>query len=211
MLDPQQLLQQFVAEYGRDPAADPRAYLARADEADRAELAALIDRFLLGVPRRIWDPRAFEGSLAKRAVAAAAEADAASSAAWPELLPELRDEAQLTRRTVVERLALALGAADRQERVGSYYHRMERGQLAPAGVSDRVLTALAGILGSTTEALRRAGEAAGGSEGPGGEIFARLGRPSELRPSRSSDAEPARDVDAADPPDDLDRLFLGDG
>jgi hypothetical protein len=209
MPDPQQLLQLFVAEYGRDPAADPRTYLARADETDRAALAALIDRFLLDAPRRTWDPRAFEGSLAERAVTAAA--DAATSAAWPELLPELRDEAQLTRRTVVERLALALGAADRQERVGSYYHRMERGQLAPAGVSDRVLAALAGILGSTTEALRRAGEAAGGSEGPGGEVFARLGKPSELRPSHSSDAEVTRDIDAAGPPDDLDRLFLGDG
>lgn len=207
MSDPQSLFQRFVEAYRRDPGTDPRDYLSQAEGADRDELGALIDRFLLSAPRRRWDPSEFPGSIAERAVeAAAAESRAA---AWPELLPELRNKARLTRRSVVERLAVALGAGDSQDRVGAYYHRMERGQLPPEGVSDRVLDALAGILDSTTAALRRAGEAAAGGEGPGGEVFARVGRPVDLSASEDADEVALSEGGSSQAPDDLDRLFIG--
>lgn len=207
MSDPQSLFQGFVEAYRHDPGTDPRDYLSQVEGADRDELGALIDRFLLSAPRRPWDPAAFPGSIAERAASAVAEE--AVPAGWPELLPELRNKARLTRRSVVERLAFALGAGDSQDRVGAYYHRMERGQLPPGGVSDRVLDALAGILDSTTGALRRAGEAAAGGEGPGGEVFARVGKPADLPAADDADEVVLSEGDSSGAPDDLDRLFIG--
>lgn len=207
MSDPQSLFQRFVEAYRCDPGADPRVYLSEAEGADRHELETLIDRFLLSAPRRPWDPAAFPGSIAERATAAVAAEEPAIG--WPELLPELRNKARLTRRSVVERLAAALGAGASQDRVGAYYHRMERGQLPPDGVSDRVLDALAGILDSTTGVLRRAGEAAAGGEGAGGEVFARVGRPADLGAPEDADEVGLPEGDSSREPDDLDRLFIG--
>lgn len=207
MSDPHSLFHRFVEDYRRDPEADPRDYLGQVEGADRDELGALIDRFLLSAPRRPWDPAAFPGSIADRAAAAVAEE--AVPAGWPELLPELRNKARLTRRSVVERLASALGAGDNQDRVGAYYHRMEQGRLPPEGVSDRVLTALAGILDSTAAVLRRAGEAGAGGGVPGGEVFARIGKPTVLPGSDAGDALALPEGDTSEPPDDLDRLFIG--
>lgn len=209
MSDPQSLFQGFAEAYRRDPATDPWDYLGQVEGTDREELAALIDRFLLSTPRRPWDPAAFSGSIAERVTASVAAEPV--PAGWPELLPELRNTARLTRRSVVEGLAAALGAGDRQDRVGAYYHRMEHGQLPPEGVSDRVLDALAGILGSTTGALRRAGEAAAGGEGPGGEVFARVGEPADVPAPDTGDEVARSEGDSPGPLDDLDRLFVGGG
>ena len=45
-----------------------------------------------------------------------------------------RAKAQLKRSDLVARLAAALGAQDKQAKVGSYYHEMERGLLPSEGV-----------------------------------------------------------------------------
>ena len=63
----------------------------------------------------------------------------------------------LKRADLVERLAAALGAPDKQDKVGFYYHEMEQGLLPSEGVNDKVLEALGTILGQSAEALRQAG------------------------------------------------------
>jgi hypothetical protein len=153
-------------------------------------------------PRGRWDPEAFKGSLAERAIEAA-EADDG----WSAVLPRLRDEAKLKRATVVERLAEALGFADQRDRVAAYYHQMEQGRLPSDGVSARGLEALASILGTTAGALRKSGEAAPSPRQAGGEVFARGGAPDAM-------ASPASPGDGDDRsrlavPDELDRLFIG--
>jgi hypothetical protein len=218
--DPQQLFREFADRYAAEESADPREYLARAEGTDREELRALIDGFLERAPRREWDAAAFRGSMAERAVERAgeaeeeaAEAGAAAApepaGAWPEVLPELRHRARLKRSEVVERLAAALGFSDREARVGEYYHRMEQGLLTPSGVSSRVLEALGGIVGASAEALRGAGEM-GEAGAAGGEVFARVGGPTD---QASPDVAGEVDASAADatpaPPDELDRLFTG--
>jgi hypothetical protein len=78
---------------------------------------------------------------------------------WVTVLPRARNDAQLPRETLVARLAQALGVAGREQKVATYYHRMETGRLASEGVSSRVLEALSQIVGVPVERLRAAGQA----------------------------------------------------
>ena len=213
MSDPQQLFRQFADAYDRDGSADPRAYLARTQGLDREELGALIEGFLERAPRRQWDAAAFSGSVAEQAITrAAAQAESPVGEAargWPEILPSLRTQARLKRRTLVQRLSAALGFADQEERVAAYYHRMEQGQLAPSGVSTRVLEALSEIVGTSVESLRRAGEAGELAGEAGGEVFARVGAPADASSSPTSIAVRSASIEQAEPPDELDLLFIG--
>ncbi|HSI80255.1 MAG TPA: hypothetical protein VK919_06340, partial [Solirubrobacterales bacterium] len=159
MPDLDRLLDEFVAEHraGADP--DPRRFLAGLEGADRAELESLIDAYLARAPRREWDPEAFAASPAREAADAAVRSLAGASGAWPVLLPRLRARARLRRDELIARLADDLGVGERADKVAAYYHRMEQGSLPAAGVSRRVLDALAAIVGAGAETLRRAGEA----------------------------------------------------
>ena len=118
------------------------------------------------------------------AVADALERSLGASGTWPALLPRLRDRAQLRRAEVVARLACALGVGDREARVAAYYHAMEQGTLPASGVSDRVLEALARIVGSSASALRAAGASMSGVAWRSGEAFARVATPPPNWPRR---------------------------
>jgi hypothetical protein len=144
-----ELFERFRATGG-----DPRHFLDQLSGADRRELEALIFAHLerADTPE---DVDRFRASPAGARLRAAVDARVAET--WPELLPHLRNEAEITRATLVQRLAAALGVGDREPKVGSYYHRMETGDLEPSGVSDRVLEALAAIVGASAERLRAAG------------------------------------------------------
>jgi hypothetical protein len=210
------LFEEFAERYRREGSADPREYFDQLDDpADRAELGVRIDAFLERAPRRRWDAARFAGSVAEKAVHAATEgpgaADSEVADGWPEVLPALRTKARLKRRTVVERLAGALGFPDDEERVAAYYHGMEQGQLRPAGVADAVLEALAGILGSSAEQLRSAGEAGEWTGPAGGEVFARLGAPADSAGPGEGPSLTLEAADSASPPDQLDLLFTGGG
>lgn len=216
MADPDELLAGFAAELeaGADP--DPREWIARAEGGGRQELADLIDRYLMTAPRRAWDPVAYESSLAKLAVDRVHDSLEGVSGSWPELLPRLRNRARIRRGELVERLAGALGVGRGEaqlEKVGGYYHRMERGLLPAAGVSGRVIDALAEIVGASPETIRSAGlagpRADAGVAGGAGRAFARLGSP---EPHRDADEpEPVAMADESEPVaprlDAIDELF----
>ena len=126
------------------------------------------------------------------------------SGTWPAVLPRLRDRAQLRRAEVVSRLAAALGAADREAKVASYYHAMEQGTLPASGVSDRVLEALGRIVGESVSVLRAAGASMSGPPPAAPRAaFARVATPD---PAFAAAARAA----AAPPPverDEVDELF----
>ena len=195
------LLQQFI-QADRAGEADPLAYLERVEGADRAELAALIDGYLARAPRRPFDREGFETSRARAVTEEVGRSLGGVSGEWPALLPRLRHRAKLRRAQVVANLAEALGARGAQtEKVARYYHGMEQGTLPADGVSDRVLDALARIVGATAQELRDAGRAAGGSarRGVSGTAFARIGvpdpeyGPAEERMPGAGGADKARD------------------
>jgi hypothetical protein len=208
MADLDRLLDELAADYEAGREVDPAALLDRADPDQRQELAARIDSYLMTAPPRRWDPEAYEGSLAQQAVDRVYESIVAESGTWRELLPTLRDQAQIRRADLVSRLAAALGftAAPQVEKVGGYYNRMEHGQLRPAGVSARVIDALAEILGTEPGRIRAAG---GGAEPEGeGLAFARTAFPNAEFADTDMDAPVERR--AADEPgrDEIDALFL---
>lgn len=207
MSDVERLLQAFIREDREGGEADPLAYLAQVQGADRAELEALIDGYLARAPRRPFDREAFEASGAREVAEEVGRSLGGVSGEWPALLPRLRHRAGLRRAEVVARLAGELGASEQQRgKIARYYHRMERGTLPADGVSDRVLQALATVVGTTAEALREAGRRAGGAATPdaAGSAFARVGAPDpehvpaeELMRGGGDADEPRDDIDAA--------------
>lgn len=163
MPDVDKLLRDYVAEHRAGGEADPRGYLEQTSGTDRVELLARIDRYLAGAPGAAWDPGSYAGSAAEKLAGEIAagwsldEPGEEATEGWRELLPALRHRAKILRRAVIERLAAEIGHPGQTQRVAEYYHQMEHGTLPAEGVSDRVLEALARILGESAERLRRAG------------------------------------------------------
>jgi hypothetical protein len=157
--DVARLLTAYIAEHQAGGEADPHEYLTRASPSERAELAALIDAYLVRAPRRQFDQAAFRGSSAERTVDELERAIAGQAGLWPAVLPRLRDRAGLKRSELVERLAAALGVSARKDKVAVYYHEMEHGRLPAQGVSDRVLESLGQLVGESAQQLRDASRA----------------------------------------------------
>jgi len=158
MSDVDRLLSEYISEHRAGGEADPVAYLDQLEGGDREELAALLDAYLQRAPGRKWDAEAFRGSAAQRLTESLHRSLGGRAGLWPVVLPRLRERAQVKRAELVARLGAALGASDQEEKVASYYHGMEQGNLESAGVSDRVLGALGEIVGASAESLRKAGE-----------------------------------------------------
>jgi hypothetical protein len=211
MADVEKLLHEFIAEDREGGSADPLVYLDRVEGTDRAELEALIDGYLARAPRRAFDQEAFDRSPARALAGEVGRALGGASGTWPALLPRLRHRAQLRRADVVERLAAELDVTDdaRAAKVAHYYHEMEQGTLPAAGVSDRVLQALARVVGVTAQLLRDAGRSAGGAApGAAGAVaFARVASPD---PQYVEAVAPSAPASERAPRDEIDELFTSD-
>jgi len=210
MSELEQLLAAYIAEHRSGGAADPRPYLDRAPAGERQQLAALIDAYLARAPRAPFDEERAHSSGVERTVDVLERALSGEAGLWPALLPQLRHRAGLRRSQLVERLARALGVSGRERKVAEYYHRMEQGLLPAQGVSERVLEALAAILGESAEALREAGRALRPASGPA------AGRAPAVGPAfaRRGAGEPPPPGGAPSPPaqgewDEVDELFAG--
>jgi hypothetical protein len=213
MPDIERLFAEYVAEHRAGGEADPLPYVEQAEGAERAELAALIDAYLAQAPARRWDPDAFAGSAAERLSDGVVRSLEGAAGTWPVVLPRLRHRAQVTRGELVRRLATALGVADREQRVGRYYHEMERGLLPSSGVSGKVLEALGQIVGASGEFLRRAGEPLGpGGEPAPGAVYTRPAKP-DPRYLKTREAEASGPAAEPSPEsrDEVDELFTGGG
>jgi hypothetical protein len=208
-----ELLSEYIAEHRAGGEADPRAYLERVEGFDRAELATLIDTYLARSPGQAWDAETYKGSAAERAAEEISRSLRIGAAGWwPTVLPRLRNQFQLTRGQVVDRLSAALGATGREQKVASYYHRMEHGTLDSAGVSDRVLVALAEIYETTAATLREIGAPIGEGREPGEEMpaLARTAFPDETYERESGEDESrAKPVAPTEERDEIDDLFTG--
>jgi hypothetical protein len=210
MAEVERLFTEFIERHvaGEDP--DPWSYIEQLSGEEREELEELIDAYFVGAPPRNWDAAAYRGSSAERMADALDRSFRGQAGLWPAVLPRLRDRAQLTRGALVERLARTLGVDNRREKVAGYYHEMEQGLLPSAGVSGRVLEALGDMVGTSAEALRRAGEPLSGELAGEAEnaVFARRARPApEYAPP--GETVKASAADRIEEWDEVDELFQG--
>ncbi len=220
MTSVEHLLKAFIAaDRAGGDAPDPEAYLAQLTGTDRDELLELIDGYLERAPRRAFDARAFAASPARELTDDLVQALDGQAGTWPALLPRLRHRARLSRAQLVAKLAAALDVPGKEDAVLAYYHEMEQGTLPAAGVTDRVLEALAALVGSTAEALRTAGEAiaasppSAGPAAPMSPAFARTATPDVTLLADAVGPEPPASpgTTAGGPADtgDVDALFTG--
>jgi len=187
---------------------DPRPFLDMLEGRERDQLGDLIELFLDRAEPAEWDPVAFEKSPAADLVERMLPDLLTPERGWCDMLPGLRTRQEKTREQVARDLATALGARNEAEevKVADYYHDMEYGNLKPQGVSQRVLSSLAEIYGTTVEALRRAGEKTVPSGGSGRSVFARGVSDADQLGAVPSFA-PLEHRRSADKPDRIDLLF----
>jgi hypothetical protein len=133
-----ELLEEFTVAWLRGDSPDPRRFLERAPDDERADLSALINRFLVGQPAR--SPT--EETLSYvRAIAAGAEPKMRRTA-----IERLRVARGLSIEAVVDRLRAALGlGTPLTGRLREAYSDLERDWLDPRGVQAPVWNALASI------------------------------------------------------------------
>ncbi len=211
LTDIDRLITEYVAAYERSGVApDPQPYLQRAPDSERPTFAKRIEEILLSAPRRAWNPQEFEATLGSPLMRDIGAAVRGSSGLWPALLPRLRNAARLKRREVVQQLTQELGVSGSEGKVGRYYHEMEQGLLDERGVSDRVIDALAGILGASAETLREAGRALGsapfGTQGQGAPVYTRTAVPDRTHAAREPEEPAQRSEETWD---EVDELFAG--
>ena len=210
MADVDDLLQQFIERYESGDPLRPVDVLAQVEGTDRRELETLLDAYLERAPRRPFTAEAFAASPARPLVDDLTQSLEGIAGTWPVVLPRLRARARLRRSELVARLAAALGVSDREAKVAGYYHAMEQGELDPAGVSDRVLDALARLTGTTTKALRDAATALQPGAGPAAAVptFARTAEPEpgHLASLAAASPEPRSERSEIDL---VDELFTG--
>lgn len=201
------ILSEFMDAWAGGARPDVDAYLDRAPEVEREDLAREIHAYLLVAP----EPRLGERQRAEidaegltRAIVAMPD----EAGLWPTLLPSLRKRARLRRDELVAQLAEALGVGSARTKVARYYHGMEAGTLEPAGVSARVLTALAPLLGVGVTELEEAGSFEGFRATGSQVAFGRAVEASEA-PLLAAPAAAAAGAAAEEPWDDVDELFRG--
>jgi len=201
------LLGEYIEEHRSGGSADPVEFLSRAAPAERRELAALIDGYLVRAPRTPLDKQPSPEPRAEATIEALSRSIGGAAGLWPALLPRLRDRTGLKRRDLVERLANSLGVSDRKPKVERYYHEMELGLLPASGVSDRVLETLARLVGTTASELRDAGTALGEAVGTDAqaEAFARVASIEESAAPAPTNVSP----EPAEEWDQVDELFRG--
>ena len=212
MAEIDRLLREYIERFESGGSSDPGDLLAQVEGADREKLSVLIQGYLEhAAPAQDWDAEAFEGSVAERAVARVAESWSQASGQLPAELVKLRDERQITRATLVDRLAEALGVSGAREKVAFYYHRMEQGLLPAEGVSGKVWEALAGLLETSADSLRELGAGTKPRGGAASEaLYARTAAPPPEEYADSGSPAAARSPGTdADQPDEVDRLFTG--
>jgi transcriptional regulator with XRE-family HTH domain len=200
----EQILGEFIDAWKAGERPDVDAYLARARKADRDELVTQLATWLEIAPTPRFDEATRAEIAREPALRAALDAAAALRSPLSERLPTLRRRAGLKVRDVARRL-VAVFDLDDEPRAARYLKQVECGELDAGRLSDRLLNALAAILGADRDEL-----ASGPPALAAGQAF--------FRADDNADQWIAEDIDALsraalarapEPMDELDRLFLG--
>jgi hypothetical protein len=180
-----ELFEAFVDAREAGGAPDPAAAIAEAGDQGEA-LAGMLVAYLATHPRAASEDEV---------LALAARSELVPPAAWPTLLPELRERTHTTRSQLVKRLAELLDARTAEQQVAGYVHELEAGLLSPRRVRPQVVAALATAL-RAPQALLEASRALPSPPPAGAAMFAREGAlPAAMMalPSIDPDGDPRID------------------
>ena len=202
----QQILGEFIDAWNAGRRPDVEAYLQRASDAERDELADQLATWLHVAPTPDYDDATRAAICGEPALRAALAAAADIRTPLAVRLARLRARSGLAVRDVARRLVAIFGLEDEQ-RAAAYLEQIERDELDPSRLSRRLLDALAAILGADRDQL-----APGPPAFAAGQAF--------FRADDDADRWIAEDIDvlsraalapapASRPMDELDRLFLG--
>lgn len=161
MADVATLLSEFVDALGAGRQPEAAVYIERAESDDeRKELAALIDQALTLAPESATHPRSGSGEfkplLSRSQLETVAQHALAEPRGWPEVLPGLRAEAELTVEQLARETVAAGGFDASNENVGvakRWIEQMEQGMLGLRDVSRSALAAIAGVLNTPFDEL----------------------------------------------------------
>jgi hypothetical protein len=206
--DRDRVLSQFIDAWNAGRRPDVDAYLERVPAEERPALAEALSSFLTWAPTPRYSGAALGEIAAEPAVRAAT-----SGEPWAALLPPLRRRAALSTAElaarVVDSFRLPPASAGKTER---YLARMEAGELAPAGVSRRLLEGLARILGVPARELEAAGDLGAPAAAPPAPAPARFRAAPGAADAVREDLELLADALSAAPAeewDEVDVLFRG--
>ncbi len=202
----EQILGEFVDAWNAGRRPDVGAYLERAPESERDELAAQLATWLQIAPTPDYDAATRAAISDEPALRTAMEAAATLRSPLSVRLPTLRERAGLAVSDVARRL-VAVFDLDDEQRAAGYLEKIERDELDPRRLSRRLLDGLAAILGADRDQL-----GVGPPAFAGGQAF--------FRAEEDADRWIAEDIDAlsraalapapaSSPMDELDRLFVG--
>jgi hypothetical protein len=143
-----ELLTRYIAEHSGRGDADPGPYLGEVTGTDRAELAAMIDRYLAEAPPPAFDQEQFAGFREDPRWGALVERILALS------LEKLRTDAEVTKQQVGTLLASELDLAGHEPGLKRRYHDLEAGNIDPERVAPGVWGALSNAFSQSVDRLK---------------------------------------------------------
>jgi hypothetical protein len=206
--DLDRILSEFMDAWNAGRRPDVEDYLARVAPGERRELADEITNWLAWAPTPAYDEATYEQLRADPLVRAVVAAVDEPAGLWRTLLPRLRARARMSIPEVAAAIGGRLGIEGREDKTARYLEEMEGGTLDPAGVSRRVLDALARVLGVPAADLESAGDLGWAARPSAALLRAEPGVGEEARPHLEILAE-AMAAPSAEPWDDVDELFRG--
>lgn len=144
----EKVLGEFVEAWNAGRRPDVDDYLARVHEHDRDALAAELQLWLEVAPSPDYDAATLAEIAKDPALIAALAAGAEASAPWSVRVRRLRESSGLAIEQVAERIAAVVGAPQEATRAARYLDQLEHDELDERRVSERLISALAAVLGA---------------------------------------------------------------
>lgn len=193
-----EILRRYIADHRASGEMNPLPYLSGVKDAERVELAALIDHYLAEAPPSAFDQKQFDQFRKNPHRCALVEQLLVPS------LEELRTRVPMTKQEVGNLLAAELDTPGHEQGFKARYHDLEAGRIASGRVAPEVWSALSRAFGQSVDYLRDAVEYARAEvTGPDEPVvFARGMSPNSeaeipVAKERSSGLENSNSVDVA--------------
>jgi len=144
----EKVLGEFVEAWNAGRRPDVDDYLARVAPGDRESLVDELRLWLEVAPSPDYDAATLADIARDPALMAALAAGVEAAAPWPVRVRRLRENAGLAIEQVAERIAAVVGAPQEARRAARYLDQLEHDELDERRVSERLVSALAAVLGA---------------------------------------------------------------